>query len=321
MPGGRCFVTLDLGGTYYNTKPRLEALETLLWKLPDPSTPGPSPVNRPKLGRARQLDALQTQALIDGYLNREWIGLFTNPVRAEVVPYEEMMRTGRGTGSRMRWPSISRRPAATRWPCTSRLPCRRSSPPWGATFDSQVSLPLRSTAIRAPWTVPAGSCSITPMMHRSGVDARRIEKSALDQIMGTGADRVPPYLSREELPGGWQETFSLAIPWAKKRWRSSGPPIWPVPHRTIVPSETRQHPNTVVGSIKIPGDRPGRAEGASGTSPGSDDASRAVATRPARHELAIPCPCGNPGRASCSDGGTSASGDRACPLVPAHDGC
>ncbi len=44
----------------------------------------------------------------------------------------------------------------------------------------------------------------------TGRDARRIEKSALDQIMGTGADRIPPYLSREELPGGWQETFSLA---------------------------------------------------------------------------------------------------------------
>jgi hypothetical protein len=59
---------VDLGGTYYNTKPQVEALEILLRKLPDPTTPAPPPADRPKPGRARQLDADQTQALIQGYL-------------------------------------------------------------------------------------------------------------------------------------------------------------------------------------------------------------------------------------------------------------
>jgi hypothetical protein len=58
---------VDLGGTYYNTKPQVEALETLLRKLPDPTTPAPPPVNWPKPGRAPQLDADQTHALIQGY--------------------------------------------------------------------------------------------------------------------------------------------------------------------------------------------------------------------------------------------------------------
>ncbi|WP_233598893.1 hypothetical protein [Amycolatopsis sp. WAC 01375] len=40
----------------------------LLQKLPDPSAPAAPPVDRPKTRRARQLDAVQTQALIDGYL-------------------------------------------------------------------------------------------------------------------------------------------------------------------------------------------------------------------------------------------------------------
>jgi hypothetical protein len=53
-------------GTCYNTKPQVEALETLR-KLPDPTTPAPPPVNRPKPGRARQLDADQVQELIAGY--------------------------------------------------------------------------------------------------------------------------------------------------------------------------------------------------------------------------------------------------------------
>jgi hypothetical protein len=44
---------VDLGGTYYNTKPQVEALETLLRKLPDPTTPAPPPVDRPEPGRAR----------------------------------------------------------------------------------------------------------------------------------------------------------------------------------------------------------------------------------------------------------------------------
>jgi hypothetical protein len=58
---------VDLGGTYYNTNTQVEDLETLLRKLPDPTTPAPPPVNRPKPGRARQLDADQIQELIAGY--------------------------------------------------------------------------------------------------------------------------------------------------------------------------------------------------------------------------------------------------------------
>lgn len=58
---------VDLGGTYYNTKPQVEALEILLRKLPDPTTPAPLPVNRPQPGRARQLDTDQIQKLITGY--------------------------------------------------------------------------------------------------------------------------------------------------------------------------------------------------------------------------------------------------------------
>jgi hypothetical protein len=59
---------VDLGGTYYNIKTQAEALETLIRKLPDATTPAPQPVHRPKTGRARQLDIDQTQALIQGYL-------------------------------------------------------------------------------------------------------------------------------------------------------------------------------------------------------------------------------------------------------------
>jgi hypothetical protein len=65
----KCILELrvDLGGTYYNTKPQVEALETLLRKLPDPTTPAPPPADRPKPRRARQLDADQVQELIAGY--------------------------------------------------------------------------------------------------------------------------------------------------------------------------------------------------------------------------------------------------------------
>jgi hypothetical protein len=60
--------SVDLGGAYYNTKHQVEALETLLRKLPDPTTPAPPPtVDRPKPGRARQLDADQVQEFITGY--------------------------------------------------------------------------------------------------------------------------------------------------------------------------------------------------------------------------------------------------------------
>jgi hypothetical protein len=60
--------SVDLGGTYYNTNAQVEALETLLRKLPDPTAPAPPPADRPKPGRARQLDTDQTHALIQGYL-------------------------------------------------------------------------------------------------------------------------------------------------------------------------------------------------------------------------------------------------------------
>jgi hypothetical protein len=58
---------VDLGGTYYNTKPQVEALEKLFRKLPDPTEPAPPSVERPKPRRARQLDADQVQELIAGY--------------------------------------------------------------------------------------------------------------------------------------------------------------------------------------------------------------------------------------------------------------
>ena len=61
---------MDLGGTYYNTKPQVDALETLLRKLPDPAEPAPPPADRPKPRRARQLDADQVQELIAGYQAR-----------------------------------------------------------------------------------------------------------------------------------------------------------------------------------------------------------------------------------------------------------
>lgn len=63
IPGSR----VELRGTYYDTNTQVEALETLLRKLPDPTTPAPPPVNRPKPGRARQLDADQVQELIASY--------------------------------------------------------------------------------------------------------------------------------------------------------------------------------------------------------------------------------------------------------------
>jgi hypothetical protein len=58
---------VDLGGTYYNTKPQVDGLETLLRKLPDRAAPAPPPTDRPKPRRARQLDANQVQELIAGY--------------------------------------------------------------------------------------------------------------------------------------------------------------------------------------------------------------------------------------------------------------
>ncbi|MCA1710066.1 MAG: hypothetical protein LC808_44985 [Actinobacteria bacterium] len=58
---------MDLRGTYYNTNTQVEALEALLRKLPDPTARAPASADRPKPGRARQLDANQVQALIRGY--------------------------------------------------------------------------------------------------------------------------------------------------------------------------------------------------------------------------------------------------------------
>jgi len=66
MGGSSGTSCVDLGGTYYNTITQVEALETLLRKLPDPATPVPASADRPKPGRARQLDANQVQALIQG---------------------------------------------------------------------------------------------------------------------------------------------------------------------------------------------------------------------------------------------------------------
>ncbi|RSM78105.1 hypothetical protein DL991_18655 [Amycolatopsis sp. WAC 01375] len=59
---------MDLGGAYYNTKPQVEALEALLQQLPGRSDLAAPSVGRSKPGRARQIDAGQMQALIDGYL-------------------------------------------------------------------------------------------------------------------------------------------------------------------------------------------------------------------------------------------------------------
>jgi hypothetical protein len=56
-----------LAGTYYDTNAQVEALETLLRKLPDSTTPAPTSVDRPKPGRARQLGAHQAQSLIRDY--------------------------------------------------------------------------------------------------------------------------------------------------------------------------------------------------------------------------------------------------------------
>ena len=58
---------MDLRGAYSNTNAQVEALETLLRKLPDPTASAPPSADRPKPGRARQLDADQVHALIQGY--------------------------------------------------------------------------------------------------------------------------------------------------------------------------------------------------------------------------------------------------------------
>lgn len=60
-------LSVDLGGTYYSTKPQVEALEALLRKLPDPTKPTPLPADRSKPRRARRLDTDDVQELIAGY--------------------------------------------------------------------------------------------------------------------------------------------------------------------------------------------------------------------------------------------------------------
>lgn len=55
-------------GELARTQSAVRALETPLRKLPDPTAPAPSPVDQPKLARARQLDADQVQALVQDYV-------------------------------------------------------------------------------------------------------------------------------------------------------------------------------------------------------------------------------------------------------------
>jgi hypothetical protein len=96
-------IVVDLGGTYYNTKPQVEALETLLRKLPNPTTPAPPPVNRPKPRRARQLDADQIQKLIQGYT-------------AGATTYELGDRFGIRPTNGQQHPPPTRRGHAPTWP-------------------------------------------------------------------------------------------------------------------------------------------------------------------------------------------------------------
>ncbi|MEJ7744282.1 MAG: hypothetical protein WKF73_18135 [Nocardioidaceae bacterium] len=58
---------MEVRGAYYNTKALFRELEALLRKLPDPSEPCPLPAERRRVGTARQLNAEQTQQLIEAY--------------------------------------------------------------------------------------------------------------------------------------------------------------------------------------------------------------------------------------------------------------
>lgn len=64
---------VDLGGAYSNTKKQVDALERLRRKLLDPTVPAPSPADRPKPRRARQLGTDQVQELIAGYRDGETV--------------------------------------------------------------------------------------------------------------------------------------------------------------------------------------------------------------------------------------------------------
>lgn len=57
---------VGLGGTYSNTNAQVEALEKLLRKLPDPTTPAPPPTKRRKPGRVRHLQPDQVEKLVAG---------------------------------------------------------------------------------------------------------------------------------------------------------------------------------------------------------------------------------------------------------------
>lgn len=69
-PGGlvrELLQAVEKRGAYYNTKAQVSALEALLKRLPKPGSPAPKRPRRRSPGTARQLDAGQTQALIDAY--------------------------------------------------------------------------------------------------------------------------------------------------------------------------------------------------------------------------------------------------------------
>jgi len=59
--------SVDLGGRYYNTKAQVSALESLIRKLPRLDMPVKPTADRPKPGRARQLNKEQVQRLIEDY--------------------------------------------------------------------------------------------------------------------------------------------------------------------------------------------------------------------------------------------------------------
>lgn len=58
---------MDTGGTYYKLKDQVSALEGLLRRLPDLTTPVPASVRLPKPGRAKQLDEAQVRELVSTY--------------------------------------------------------------------------------------------------------------------------------------------------------------------------------------------------------------------------------------------------------------
>ena len=59
--------SVDLRGTYYNTKPQVEALEKLLRKLPDPTAPAALTIKPRRPGRIRHLEPDQVEKLVAGY--------------------------------------------------------------------------------------------------------------------------------------------------------------------------------------------------------------------------------------------------------------